>query len=107
MNTAVDWPSVTIVGPDEVQYRRTVAAAAVEYNERVNKVIQHLLSASARLADHDYGGAAIDHHKAFQVMTSGIGGLIEDAENEVCLPTDGCKDCGSRTAHSCVCGEEF
>jgi hypothetical protein len=42
MNTAVDWPSVTIVGPDEVQYRRTVAAAAVEYNERVNKVIQHL-----------------------------------------------------------------
>lgn len=76
-----DWPTVEVVpGPKlevAVQTRPTVSHTAAEYNDRVNRIVRFLYSASAALADNDHQRADDDNHEAWMLMC-GLGGLIDD-----------------------------
>lgn len=99
------WPSHDVVAPKlelAVQTRRTVCRAAQVYNDRINRIIMLLSSSSAALADYDYIRADNDRHEAWKLLC-GASELIDEAEREMCLPTDGCEFCGAPSAHRCDC----
>lgn len=84
------------------QYRRTVSYGARNYYDKVTSISCLLASSAAALADNDYVAAEQDRRQAFALMGK-LSDLIDETEREVCLPTDGCDECGSPSMHRCEC----
>ncbi len=114
MNPARDtsgWPAHDVVPPGPklelaVQGRRTSRGGAAEYHSKVQQIIRLLQSSAAALAQNDYKVADHDRHEAWE-LSKELSPLIDATEREMCLPTDGCLDCGSPSAERCICDVPF